>query len=140
MREDKKYWFLSCKHIQCVHFPLSLLLFVNLQKALAKRFQETSASYTINFVFLEMDAPYPITRALRVETRFGTTVLLCIRDSGSSIKVFLPRRYIVVVTDQGTSVINSETNRVILIYRGVCPQTNGFLLAIAEEEERSAVQ
>jgi hypothetical protein len=89
-----------------------------------------------------MDRPYPITRAELVDTRFGPTVLLSIRDSAASIKkVFLPRRYSAVETDQDILAINSGTSRLNLIYRGVCPQTNGFLLAIAEEEEeRTAVQ
>jgi hypothetical protein len=101
--------------------------------ALAKRFQKTSTCYTVKIGSLDTDRPYPITHAKHIDTRFGPAILLSIRDSEFTLKVFLPRRYSEVVTDEDIESFNRA--KLYLVYRGVCEQTNGFLLSITGEEE-----
>jgi hypothetical protein len=86
--------------------------------ALARRFEEVSTCHTIKIGSLDTDWSYPITRPERVGMRYGPAVLLPIRESYFSVKMFLPRRYCEVVTDEEIASINSETNNFYLIYRG----------------------
>jgi hypothetical protein len=82
---------------------------------------------------LDTEKPYPITQAQHVGTRFGPTVLLSIRGSEFGLKkLFLPRRYSEVITDEDIDRFNKAT--LYLIYRGVCEQTKSFLLSINGEE------
>jgi hypothetical protein len=77
--------------------------------ALNQKFQEAFTCHTIKIGSLQTDRPYPITHAERVNTRFEFAVLLSIRDSTFTIKVFLPRRYGEVVTEVDIASINSLT-------------------------------
>jgi hypothetical protein len=49
--------------------------------------------------------------------------------------VFLPRRYSEVITDEDIDRFNSNKAKLYLIYRGLCEQTNGFLLSITEDSK-----
>jgi hypothetical protein len=103
--------------------------------SLAQRFQQTSDTYIINLDKLTQDQPYHIIRAERSDTRYGPAVLLTIRETVNSLKkVFLPRRYGAVITDDDISHINSGQKKVCLIYKGICPQTKGHLIDITGEE------
>ena len=113
-----------------------LELYCWFQMSLAQKFLEASACITVKIGSLDTETPYPIQHAQRIGTRFGPTVLLSIRDSEFTLKkVFLPRRYSEVVTDEDITRINSGRVKLYLIYSGVCAQTNGFLLSITGEEE-----
>jgi hypothetical protein len=103
--------------------------------SLAQKFMEASTCLTLNIVLLDTERPYPIKHAQSSGTRFGPTVLLSIRDSEFTLrKVFLPRRYSEVASDEDIERINSGRAKLNLVYSGVCAQTNGFLLSIAGEE------
>jgi hypothetical protein len=103
--------------------------------SLAARFQHTSTSYTIRLSKLVMDQPYMIIRADRCDTRCGPAVLLTIHESENSFKkVFLPRRYGDVMTDEDLTNINSGSKKLCLVYLGTCSQTSGYLLAITGED------
>jgi hypothetical protein len=96
---------------------------------------EASTCLTVKIGSLETERPYPIKHAQRVDTRFGPTVLLSIRDSDFTLrKVFLPRRYSEVVSDEDIDCINSGKAKLNLVYKGVCAQTNGLLLPTTGEE------
>ena len=104
--------------------------------SLVTRFQEASTCYTIKIGSLQIDRPYPITYGERIDTRFGPAVLLSIRDSTFSIKkVFLPRRYSEVITDDDIAGINSARTKIYLVYRGTCMQSGGHVLTLREELE-----
>lgn len=104
--------------------------------SLAKKFVEASSCHTVKIGSLDTGKPYPITQAQRVGTRFGPTVLLSIRQSELGLKkLFLPRRYSEVITDEDIERFNQ--GKLCLIYKGVCEQTNGFLLSITGEEAGS---
>jgi hypothetical protein len=63
-------------------------------------------------------------------------VLLTIQESENSLKkVFLPLRYSEVMADEDLVDINSGKEKLSLVYKGTCSQTNGQLLAITGKEE-----
>jgi hypothetical protein len=103
--------------------------------SLATRFQQTSSNYIIKVNCLVKDQPYPITRAERCVTRNGPAVLLTIQESENNLKkVFLPRRYSEIMTDEDLTHINSGKEKLNLVYKDKCSQTNCLLLAITEEK------
>jgi hypothetical protein len=103
--------------------------------SLAQKFMEVSACLTVTIGSLDTEKPYPIQHAQRVGIRFGPTILMSIRDSEFTLKkLFLPRRYSEVITDEDIDRINSGRARLYLVYSGVCAQTNGFLLSITGDE------
>ena len=73
-----------------------------LRMDLAKKFEDATAgasSASVNISTLILNRPYPIVRARRITTRFGSTVLLSIRDTDEQlVQIFLPRRYASVVS------------------------------------------
>jgi hypothetical protein len=91
--------------------------------------------HTIKIGSQDTEKPYTITHAQRVGTRFGPTVLVFIRESEFVLKVFLPRRYSDVITDEDIERFNKA--KLYLIYSGVCEQTNGFILSNTGEEAGS---
>jgi len=59
---------------------------------LAKRFEEATSSTSVNIRSLEMNKLYRIVRAKRINTKFGSTVFLSIRDSEENIvQLLLPK-------------------------------------------------
>jgi len=67
---------------------------------LAKKFEDATAIASVNISTLILNRPYPIVRARRITTKFGSTVLLSIRDSDEQlVHIFLPMRYACVVSD-----------------------------------------
>jgi hypothetical protein len=104
--------------------------------SLAKKFLEASACHTVKFGYLDTEKTYPITHAQRVGTRLGPTVLLSIRETEFGLKkVFLPRRYNEVITDE--DIVRFNEGKLYLIYSGVCEQMNGLILSITGEEAGS---
>jgi hypothetical protein len=103
---------------------------------LAKKFDDATASASctsINISSLILNRPYPIVRAKRVTTKFGSTVVLSLRDADEElIQIFLPKRYASVVSDDDISNINSRTKYINLVYKGICEKTRSYLLAIEE--------
>ena len=79
---------------------------------LAKKFEDATASASctsVNISSLILNRPYPIVRAKRI-TKFGSTVLLSIRDSDEQlVQIFLPKRYASVVSDEDIAKINSRS-------------------------------
>jgi len=87
---------------------------------LTKNIQEVTSCNTIKINSLEVDRKYPIVRAERIVTKFGPTILLSIRDSPFNvIKVFMPKRYSSVFTDEDIGSINQKVS-LNLIYKGTC--------------------
>jgi hypothetical protein len=85
---------------------------------------------------LVKNQPYLITHVDHCNTQDGPTVLLTIKKSENSLKkVFLPQHYSNVMTDEDLANINSKTKQLNLLYKGMCSQTKGYLLAITGEED-----
>ena len=103
---------------------------------LAKKFEDAtaSASYaSVNISTSILNRPYPIVRARRITTKFGSTVLLSIRNTDEQlVQIFLPRRYASVVSDEDIAKINSSSIYLNLLYKGMSEKTKSYLLAIDE--------
>ena len=108
--------------------------------AMSQRFQEVNdTTCNVHFTSLKVDHKYPIVNAERVRTRYGETVLLSISDNLSLsvldlkpllLKVFLPKRYALVFTDEDISSINEGSSVLNLVYKGTCKKTNALILSI----------
>jgi hypothetical protein len=90
----------------------------------------SSTNPTIKINTLMEGCRYPITAALRVQTRFGPTVLLTIVSDEREVKVFLPKRYATVITDSDIEDINRAKVKLFLLYQGTCDISKAILLAI----------
>ena len=86
---------------------------------LAKRFEEATTTASVNISSLILNRPYPMVHAKRINTKYGPTVLLSIRDVAENIVyIFLPKPYANVVTDEDLENINSRSvylNLVLLV-------------------------
>jgi hypothetical protein len=86
--------------------------------SMAKKLLEASACHRVKIDSLDTEKPYPITHAQRVVTGFGYKILLTIRESEFVLKkLFLPRRYSDVITDESIDPFNIA--KLFLIYSGV---------------------
>ena len=101
---------------------------------LAQKFEDATASASsasVNISSLVVNRLYPIVRAKRITTKFGSTVLLSIRDSDEQlVQIFLPKRYANVVSDEDMAKINSRSIYLNLVYKGICEKTKSYLLTI----------
>ena len=80
---------------------------------------------------LDVNRKYRILQARRLTTRFGPTVILTVKyEDAAPVQVFLPRRYSDVFTDTDIEQINSNDVFLHLLFKGVCPTTEAYLLAI----------
>jgi hypothetical protein len=82
--------------------------------ALSQRFSDVTCD-VVYVTTLKVDQKYPIVKAERVQTRYGETILLSIRDllnlsvrdsKPQLMKLFLPKRYAQVYKEDDITNIN----------------------------------
>jgi len=80
---------------------------------------------------LKQNTPYAIERAERVQTKYGETVFATLRSESPQtfLKVFLPRRYGVLFSDEEVRRINEKTLSLRLKYLGNIT-TNSYILEL----------
>jgi hypothetical protein len=101
---------------------------------LTLRFQQVTSCSTVAVDKLQTDRPYPITFVERVGTKFGPSILVSLLDSPTrSVKVFLPRRYYTVFTEDDIQQINSIQVQYGLVYKGECVNTHSHKLDIEKQ-------
>jgi hypothetical protein len=62
--------------------------------SLTQKFRDAVLDSAVRICNLDMEKPYLVILAERVETKYGVSILLTIRENiNSCVKVFLPRRY-----------------------------------------------
>ena len=88
-----------------------------------------SACEQIKISALKQKVPYPIEIAERVQTKYGETVLATLRAESPQtfLKVFLPRRYGVLFSDEELQRINEKTVSLSLKYQGTNTTTNSYI-------------
>jgi len=91
-----------------------------------------SACEHIKISALKQNVPYPIERAERVQTKYGETVLATLpaESPQTFLKVFLPRRYGVLFSDEELRHINEKTLSLSLKYLGTNTTTNSYIFEI----------
>jgi len=91
-----------------------------------------SACEQIKIGALKQNVLYAIERAERVQTKYGETVLATLRAESPQtfLKVFLPRRYGVLFSDEELQRINEKTLSLSLKYLGTNTTTNSYILEI----------
>ena len=77
---------------------------------LSMKFKITSACQTIRITSLKTDSSYPIERAEKVQTRYGEAILLTLKESSQVyLKMFLPRRYGALFSEDDLKSVNEKT-------------------------------
>jgi len=98
---------------------------------LTKRFEEATSCASVTIGSLEINKLYPIVGVKRIATKYEPRILLSIRESEAKVvKIFLPRRYCAVISDDDMEKINSKAVSLKLEYRGIYETSNSYLLAI----------
>ena len=95
------------------------------------RFVAADISDVVKVNELEVGRKYPISKARRLDTKYGDSVLLTILEFGENpVSVFLPKRYTGVFTDDDIDRINSKRTKLHLIYKGTCEKIRAYKLEI----------
>ena len=99
---------------------------------LSSKFKMLSSCEQIKIGALKHNVPYPIERAERVQIKYGETVLATLKAESPQtfLKVFLPRRYGVLFSDEELQRINEKTLSLSLKYLGTHASTNSHVLEI----------
>ena len=101
------------------------------QMDLKHRFSEADVTDVIRVSEMQVGRKYPITRARRIDTKYGGSVLLTLLEGdGHFVSVFLPKRYAAVLTDEDIDKIRSKHVNLSIIYNGTCEKTKAFRLEI----------
>ena len=87
---------------------------------LEKRFEEASATASVNISSLVLNRPYPTVHAKRINTKYGPTVPQSVRDVDEKVfDIFLPKRYANVVSDEDLENLNSRSVYLNLVHKGL---------------------
>jgi hypothetical protein len=100
------------------------------QMDLRRRIAELESCHYLSVRSLEPDRTYSILRAERMQTKYGPTIVLTLVDSPERlVRVFLPRRFYSVFTEDDNSIINTSKDKLSLICKGTCIDTKAFKIA-----------
>jgi hypothetical protein len=93
---------------------------------LEQRFEMVGCEHAISIAELKMNTPYSIVKVVRSNSRFGQVILITIRDDSNRLsRVFLPRRYLSVFTDNDILKTDGET-KFQIIYHGRREKSGAF--------------
>jgi len=95
------------------------------------KFKMTSFCQAIKIPSLKRNTSYPIERAEMLQTRFGEAILRTLLESPQTfMKVFLPRSYGTLFTENDPNSINEKSVSLALKHLGNCPTSNSYILEI----------
>jgi len=102
------------------------------QMDLVTKFKMVTACQHIKITSLKIDMPYPIERAEKVQTKYGKAILMTLRAESSQtfVKVFLPRRYGTLSSDDDLCSNNKKTISLSLKYLGTNTTSNSYILEL----------
>ena len=97
---------------------------------LSAKFNMVTSCQQIRITSLSENTPYPIERAERTMTKYGEAIILTLlaEPPHTYVKVFLPRRYGSLFTDENLGAINQKTIFLSLKYMGT--MNNSYILEI----------
>ena len=97
--------------------PIYYLHF-NLYRLTPQKIQEATSSQVIKINTMEVNKKYPIMGTERLTAKFGPTVLLYIKETPCRIvKVFVPKRYNSVTSDEDSESTKSQKVSLHLIFK-----------------------
>jgi len=98
---------------------------------LTTKFKMVTSCQPTKITSLKIGTPYPIERAESVQTKFGEAILTTLRTESphTFVKVFLPRRYRSIFSDDLRS-INDKTVSLRLKYLGIHTASNSYILEL----------
>ena len=101
------------------------------QMDLSAKFKMISSCQQIKITSLRDNTPYPIERVEKVQTKYGESIILTLQESPHTfVKVFLPKRYGSLFTDNDLHSINAKSVSLNLKYIGTSPDSNSYILDI----------
>jgi hypothetical protein len=101
-----------------------------------QKFKATTSSRTVPVNTLTIGVSYDTET---VTTKFGPTVVLTLLSNvPATTKVFLPKRYSSLFTDDEIRDIQKGNEQLSLIYLGTCPISKAFQLAIEKNNQSAA--
>ncbi len=87
---------------------------------------------SVPLVWREINVPYTIVKAQLSNNWFVPMILIGIKgDSGRSVRVFLPKRYTSVFTDNDILRINEGEIKLNVVYHGRFEKSTTFSLSLA---------
>jgi hypothetical protein len=102
--------------------------------ALTQRFKDVVLDSAVRIGDLTVDKVYPVLRAETVDTKYGLSILLTIRESDDHcVEVFLPRRYSLWFSEEDVSVVNERTVNYRLIHKGLRSTSRACILKIESD-------
>ena len=93
--------------------------------ALTQKFKDAVSGTAVNVTSLYMGTRYPVLQCERVDTKYGASVRLTLREDAEDnvIHVLLPRHYGAAITDD-MAAINARTIQYYLTYKGKSATSN----------------
>jgi hypothetical protein len=102
--------------------------------SLSQKFRDAVLNSAVRICTLELGKPFPVLHAEHVETKYGLSVILTIREKvDSCVKVIVPHRYSVCFSQEDILAINENGQCYILIYKGLSTMCNAYILQIELE-------
>ena len=98
--------------------------------SLTQKFRDAVAVGAVNITALRIGTQYPVLQCDRVGTKYGDTVRLTLReeDENNIVRVFLPRHYGSVMSEDDMAAINGRRITYFLTYKGTSASTNRPML------------
>jgi len=101
-----------------------------LQMDLRQRFGEVDID-VIQVSEMEVGRRYQISNARRIDTKYGSSVLITIDGFGDHpVNVFLPKRYSSIFTDDDICRIHSKRTVLHIIYNGTDERTKAYKMSL----------
>jgi len=95
------------------------------QMDLSAKFKLVTSCQQIKITSLRDNTAYPIERAERVQTKCGEAIILTLQESSHTfVKVFLPKRYGSLFTENDLHSINVKSVSLNFKYIGTSPDSN----------------
>jgi putative AlgH/UPF0301 family transcriptional regulator len=98
---------------------------------IVQRFKAANLCRHVNVASLEIGRPYSIQYAELVNIRFGSSVVMVLQHSTTgTVRVFIPRRYGVLISDEDITNINTRAATLSFAFGGTCPTTNSDIISL----------
>jgi hypothetical protein len=107
-----------------------------LQMNLCEMFAKASSSRSVNVNSLEEEKSYSVIGPERVQNKYRKSILLARKaSSADAVRVFLPKRFILIFSDVDVNRNNGGMIKINLDYHRICEKTNACQLSLELVQE-----